>query len=60
MNNVDKNIQSIPKLLRSMACSKQALESKQDIILVEAASLIEHLARIREKAKQLVAEQSNE
>lgn len=57
MNNVDKNIQSIPKLLRSMACSKQALENKHDVILVEAASLIEHLAKIREKAKQLVAEQ---
>lgn len=54
MNNVDKNIISIPNLLRSMAISVEYKSHK--IILNEAANLIEHLAKIREKAKELVEE----
>lgn len=56
MNNVDKNIQSIPKLLRVIACSDLAKSNKHDVIFNEAANLIDHLALIREKAKELVKE----
>ncbi len=60
MNNVDKNIQSIPKLLRALARSENAIENKHNIILNTAAELIEHLGEIREISKQLVKEHKSE
>lgn len=56
MNNIDRNIQSIPKLLRAIAKGSDAIENKHSIILNEAANLIDHLAKIREKAKQIIEE----
>jgi hypothetical protein len=60
MNNIDKNIQSLPKLLRAIANGDDAKKNKQDIIFNEAANLIEHLAKIREVSKQLVKEHQSE
>lgn len=56
MNNVDRNILSIPALLRAIGKSDISKSNKHDIILNEAANLIEHLAAIREKVKDLLAE----
>jgi hypothetical protein len=37
------NLQSIPKLLRAIAAGENAKEAKHDVILLEAAKLIERL-----------------
>lgn len=58
-NIIDKNIKSIPKLLRSIANTSRAKENKHDVIFNEAANLIEHLAAIRKTAKEIVRENKN-
>lgn len=60
MNNVEKNIKSIPKLLRSIADSRHAIENKHDIIFNEAANLIEHLEKIRLLSIELIKEKNND
>lgn len=55
MNAIETNIKNIPKLLRAKALETTTKE--EDAFLFNTtADLIDHLAKIREKAKQLVRE----
>ena len=52
MNKIDHDIKDLPNLLRSMA--NKLKDNKY--VLLESAKLIEHLAKIRKLAKDIVRE----